>query len=82
MFTSHDEEDNIPVNMPDLIRKRFGYNQRAARIGPGPTSRIRFSTVFPKKAGITLRKTDLDPILMAWSGFGQRHLVWKQAGVQ
>ena len=29
-----------------------------------------------------LCKTDPDPIWMAWSGFGQTHLVWKQAGVQ
>ena len=27
-------------------------------------------------------KTDPDPIWMAWSGFGQTHLVQKQAGVQ
>ena len=37
---------------------------------------------FPKKARIILRKTDPDPIWMAWSGFGQTHLVWKQAGEQ
>ena len=47
-----------------------------------PTSRIRFSSVFPKKAWIILCKTDLDPIRMAWSAFCQTHLVWKQAGVQ
>ena len=41
-----------------------------------------FSSVFPKKARIRLCKTDPDPIWMAWSGFGQTHLVWKQAGVQ
>ena len=27
-------------------------------------------------------KTDPDPIWMAWSGSGQTHLVWKQAGMQ
>ena len=27
-------------------------------------------------------KTDPGPIWTAWSGFGQTHLVWKQAGVQ
>ena len=27
-------------------------------------------------------KTDPDPIWVAWSGFGQTHLVWKQADVQ
>ena len=37
---------------------------------------------FPKKAWITLCKTDPGPIWTAWSGFGQTHLVWKQAGVQ
>ena len=47
-----------------------------------PTSRIRFSSVFPKKAWIILCKTDLDPIWMAWSAFCQTHLVWKQAGAQ
>ena len=49
---------------------------------PDSTSRIRFDSVFPKKAWTILRKTDLDPIWMVWSGFGQTHLVWKQAGVQ
>ena len=45
-------------------------------------SRIRFSSIFPKKAWIILCQTDQVPIWMAWSGFGQTHLVWKQAGVQ
>ena len=49
---------------------------------PDPTSRIRFCSVFPKKAWIIFYRTDPDPIWMAWSGFGQTHLVWKQAGVQ
>ena len=49
---------------------------------PDPTSRIRFSSIFPKKAWITSCKTDPDTICMAWSGFGQTHLVLKQAGVQ
>ena len=44
---------------------------------PDPTSRIRFNSVFPKKAWIILRKTDPDPIWMVWSGFGQTLLVWK-----
>ena len=43
---------------------------------PDPTSRIRFSSVLPKKTWIILRNTDPDPIWMAWSGFGQTHLVW------
>ena len=38
---------------------------------------------FPKKAWIMLCKTDPYPIWMAWSGFGQTHLVSReQAGVQ
>ena len=49
---------------------------------PDPTPHICFSSVFPKKAWIILCKTTPDPIWMAWSGFGQTHLVWKQAGVQ
>ena len=63
------------------------YGQRAARIGPDiiimpdPTSRIRFSSVFPKKAWITLCKTDPGPIWMAWSGSGQTRQVQKQARV-
>ena len=47
-----------------------------------PTSRTRFSSVFPKMAWVISCKTDLDPIWMAWSGFGQTHLGRKQAGVQ
>ena len=49
---------------------------------PDSTSCIRFSSVFPKKEWIILCKTDPDLIWMAWSGSGQTHLVWKQAGVQ
>jgi len=89
-----------PVNMPDPIRKRFGYGQlwplrpvmaitasvqpESGRIVymPDPTSHIRFSSVFTKKAWITLCKTDPDLIWVAWSGSGQTHLVWKRAGVQ
>ena len=29
-----------------------------------------------------MRVSGTDPTWMAWSGFGQTHLVWKQAGVQ
>ena len=49
---------------------------------PDPTSCIRFGSVLPNKACIILCKTDPEPIWMACSGFGQTHLVWKQAGVQ
>ena len=64
------------------------YGQRAARFGPDSiimldlTSHICFSSIFPKKAWIILCKTDPDPIWMAWPGFGQMPLVWKQAGEQ
>ena len=62
-----------PVDMLDPIRKRFVYGllwplwpacgqNRAGSYMPDPTSRIRFSSVFPKKAWITLCKTDPDPI--------------------
>ena len=77
-----------PVNMPDTTRKRFGYGQlwplrpacsqnQAGSYMPDPTSRVCFSSVFQRMC-----KTDLDPIWMSWSGFGQTHLVWKLAGVQ
>ena len=86
-------KDLSSVNMPDPIRKRFGYGQlwplrpacsqnRTGSYMPDPTSRILFSSVSPKKAWVILCKTDLDPIWMAWPGFGSTHLVWKQAGVQ
>ena len=76
--------------MPHPIRRRFGYSQlwplcsqnRAGLYMPDPTSRIGFCSIFPKKTWIILCKTDLDPIWMAQSGFGQTRLVWKQAGVQ
>ena len=82
-----------PVNVPDLIQKHFGYGQlwplqpacsqnRPGSCMPDLTSCICFSSIFPKKAWIMLCKTDPDPIWMAWSGFGQTHLVRKQAGVQ
>ena len=37
---------------------------------------------FSKKAWAILREADPGPIWMAWSRFGQMHLVRKQAGVQ
>ena len=46
------------------------------------TSHIQCGSVLPKKALIILCQTNLDPIWMAWSGFGQMHLVWKQTSVQ
>ena len=75
--------------MPGPIRRRFGYGQRALRIGPDriympdPISCIQFGSVVPKKARIILRKTGRpDPIWTAWPGFGQMHLAQKQVGVQ
>ena len=48
-----------------------------------PTCHIHLSSVsFPKKAWIMLCKTHPDLVWMAWSGLGQTHLVWKQAGGQ
>ena len=44
-----------------------------------PTASIRFSSVLPKNAWMLLCKSSTDLIWMAWSGFGQTHLVWKQA---
>ena len=49
---------------------------------PDPASCIWFGSIFPKKAWTILCKKDLDPILMAWSGFSQMHLVLKKASVQ
>ena len=46
------------------------------------TSCIQFGSVLPNKAQIVLCTTGLDQIWMAWSGFGQMHLVRKHASVQ
>ena len=83
---------NFPSKHASLIQKHSGYGHLrpvCSQNRPGsyiymsdPTSCIRCSSVFPKKARIRLCKTDPDPIWMALSGFGQTHLVWKQAGVQ
>ena len=43
---------------------------------------IWFSSVLPKKACVIVFKTSPDLIWMAWSSFGQMHMVQKQAGVQ
>ena len=83
----------FPVNMPDPIRKRFGYGQlwplrpacsqnRAGSYMRDPTSRMRFGPVLPKKAWIILCRTGPDPIWMAWTGFDQTHLVRKEVGVE
>ena len=49
---------------------------------PDLTSCILFSSVFLKKARAILCQTNLDLIWMAWPGFSNTDLVWKQAGVQ
>ena len=49
---------------------------------PEPTSRIRFSSVFSKEGMDHNVQNRPDPVWMAWSGFGQTHLVQKQADVQ
>ena len=63
-----------------LVTASYGhYGQRAATIWPDRICRIRLpAPVFPKKAWAILCKTDPDPIWMAWPGFGQTHVVWKQ----
>ena len=72
-----------------MVTGTYGHDgQRAARLRlDSILCRIRLpasvsAPFFPKKAWIILCKTDPDPIWMAWSGFGQTRLVWKQAGVQ
>ena len=63
--------------MPDPIRKRFSYGQlwplrpacsqnRPGPYMPDPTFRIRFSSVFPKKAWIILCETDLGGLVRVW----------------
>ena len=82
-----------PVNTPDLIQKHFGYSQlwslqsvcrqvQTRSYMPDLTSCVCFGFVLRKKAYIILCKTSPDLIWMAWSGFGQTHLVRKQAGLQ
>ena len=65
----------IPVNMQDPTRKRFGYSQRAAIIGPDRICQIPlpvfFSDLFFQPGngmGHTMEKNDPDPIWMAWPG--------------
>ena len=70
-----------PVNMPDLIWRRFGCGQlwplqpacsqnQAGSCMPEPASCIQFGCVFPKKAQIILWKTnqgsDLDGLVRFW----------------
>ena len=67
-----------PVNMPDPIRKRFGYGQlwplrpACSQNQPGlymsdPTSRVRFCfRFFPKKAWVVPCKTDPDGLVRVW----------------
>ena len=82
----------MPVNLLDLIHKHFGYSQFwssqparnqnwAGSCMPDLTAHIRFISILLKKAWIILCEIGLDPNWMAWSGFGQTHLVQMQSGV-
>ena len=86
-------KSQCPVNMLDPIPKCLGYGQLwplqpacsqnwAGSYMPDPTSCIQIGSVFPKKAQITICRTNPFPIWMAWSGFGQMYLARKQDGVQ
>ena len=85
LYTETDQKGKILVNMPDPIQKRFGHG---AKIRPDCICRIQLpasdSVLFfqTRPRSQLLCKTDLDPILMAWSRFGQTHLVQKQVSVQ
>ena len=79
-----------PVNMPDPIRKRFGYCQlwplrpacsqnRPGSYMPDLTPRIRFSSIFSKQGMDHIKQNRLGSDL---DGLVRAHLVWKQAGVQ
>ena len=78
-------KDLSSVNMPDPIRKRFGYGQlwplrpacsqnRTGSYMPDPTCRILFSSVSPKKAWVILCKTDWIP--SGWPGQGLAQRIW------
>ena len=63
---------SVSVRPVMAITASYGhYGQRAARTGLPASSSVPYFC-----------KTDPDPIWMAWSGFGQTHLVQKQAGVE
>ena len=50
---------------------------------PPKLARIVYSgSDFPHPFGFRFSKEGTDPMWTVWSGFGQTHLVWKQAGVQ
>ena len=83
--------------MPDPTRKRFGYGQLrplrpacgqnwAGSCRPDPTSRILFSSVFPKKALVTVQNrpgSDLGGLARVWllsSGLKASRCVGFQAG--
>ena len=65
--------------MLDPIPKRSGYGQHAARIGPVC---IYARSDFPHLIRFHSSKEGPDLTGMAWSGFGQLHLVQKQTSVQ
>ena len=80
-------KEHSPVNIPDPILKRFGYGQlwplcpACRQSGRIVYAESDFPHPFQLRFFI-LCKTDSDPIWMAWSGFGQKSLVLKQACVQ
>ena len=71
--------------MQDPIRKRFGYGQLLP-LRPACSRNRAFPHLIRSRSYEEdpdhICKTGPDPISMAWSGFGQTHLVRKQAGVQ
>ena len=58
------------------------YGQYAARIGPDCIYWTCWIQLLTSGSVPFLCKTGLDPIWMAWSGFGQTHLVRKHTSVQ
>jgi len=78
----------FPVNMPDPIRKRFGYGQlwplrpacsqnRAGSYMPDPTSRIFFSSFFQRRHGPYYTKPTR--IRSEWPGQGLAKHIWSES---
>ena len=53
-----------------------------ASVQPESGQTVYAGSDFPHPFQLRFSKEGMDPIWMAWSGFGQTHLFWKQAGVQ
>ena len=84
-------ERTNPVNMPDRIRKRFGYGQlwplrpacsqnRPGSYVPDPTSRISFSSAFPKEGMDHIVQnrpgSDLDGLVRVWPKTSGLEALW------